>query len=154
MTPYDDQRIDQADVESTIRTFADNEALKRHRDELARFTAGIFADVGEKLHVVATSHRDSKSGYATNDVSDETTTVSILLRVAAQPVSACNDLFSDDRNYAAAPLLRHLARLCTLPSAILARTSLCPVFVRYKSPILAGYLPTLGDQTEPFSPSV
>ena len=118
MTPYDDQRIDQADVESTIRTFADNEALKRHRDDLARFTARIFADVGEKLHVVATSHRDSKSGYATNDVSDETTTVSMLLRVAAQLVSACNDLFSDDRNYAAAALLRQMVEVEYLAWAV------------------------------------
>ena len=118
MTPYDGQGIAQDDVESTIRTFANNEALKKHRHELARFAAEIFADAGAKLRAVATSHRDSGSGFATNDVTDETTTVSILLRTAAQLVSASNDLFADDRNYAAAALLRQMVKVEYLAWAV------------------------------------
>ena len=118
MTPNNGQTTEQNDVMSMIRTFADNEALKKHRDELARFAAGIFADVGEKLYVIASIHRDPESGHATDDLSDETTTVSILLRISAQLVSASTDLFADGRNYAAAALLRQMVEVEYLAWAV------------------------------------
>ena len=118
MTPNNRQPVGQSEVMSRIRTYADNEALKKHRYELARFAAKVFADAGEKLHVFATIHRDSRSEHATNDVSDETTAVSILLRISAQLLSVSTDLFSDGRNYAAAALLRQMVEVEYLAWAV------------------------------------
>ena len=118
MTPNKTQEVDQVDVMSTIRTVADNEALKGHRDELARFAAGTFSDAGEKLNEFATMRRDTKSGNTANETIDEAATVSILLQISSQLVSASADLFSDGRNYAAAALLRQMVEVEYLAWAV------------------------------------
>ena len=118
MTPNRTQEFDQVDMMSTIRTVADNEALKGHRDELARFAAGTFADAGEKLNKFTTIHRDTKTGNVANETMDEAITVSILLQISSQLVSASADLFSDGRNYAAAALLRQMVEVEYLAWAV------------------------------------
>ena len=118
MTSNSSQIPAQDDVMNTIRTVADSEALKRHRDELARFAAGIFADAGKKLDRLATISRDTKSENVTEEASDETTTVSILLQISSQIVSASADLFFDGRAYAAAALLRQMVEVEYLAWAV------------------------------------
>ena len=67
---------------------------------------------------MTTVNRGSKSGSAVNEASDEATTVSLLLQISSQLVSAGADLFSDGRNYAAAALLRQMVEIEYLAWAV------------------------------------
>ena len=98
--------------------FASNEASKKTHYKLARFTANTFADSGDELLKVSIIGRESKRGSATNDASYEAETVSIVLRISAQLISASADLFSDGRNYAAAALLRQMVEVEYLAWAV------------------------------------
>ena len=118
MTSNGSQPTHHVDLMNTLRMVADNDALKKHRDELACFAAGTFADAGEQLYELATINRDAKSGRAANEATDEATTVSLLLQISSQLVSAGADLFSDGRNYAAAALLRQMVEVEYLAWAV------------------------------------
>lgn len=118
MTSNRSQTTHQVDVISTLRMAAENDSLKELRDVLARFTAGTFADAGENLYKFATIPSDTNSGIAVNEASDEATTISILLQISSQLVSASADLFSDGRNYAAAALLRQMVEVEYLAWAV------------------------------------
>lgn len=83
------------------------------RHALAKFTAETFTTVGNELHVVGhVLGTDRKLGMSPfGHGSDEIVAVSLLFRIAAQLVSASNDLFGDGRHYAAAALLRQLVEV-------------------------------------------
>jgi hypothetical protein len=93
------------------------------RQELASIPAQTFEVVGTELHVVGhflgTDRKNGVSPFGHG--SDEIVAVSLLLRIAAQLVSASNDLFSDGRHYAAAALLRQLVEVEYLAWAFAAR---------------------------------
>ncbi len=93
------------------------------RRELASITAQTFEVVGTELHVVdhflGTDRKNGVSPFGHG--SDEIVAVSLLLRIAAQLVSASNDLFADGRHYAAAALLRQLVEVEYLAWAFAAR---------------------------------
>lgn len=118
MTSSRSQTTHQVDVMSTLRMGVDNDVLKKQRDDLARFAASTFADAGEKICEFATIYRDTKPGSDANGASDEAITVSILLQISSQLVSASADLFSDGRNYAAAALLRQMVEVEYLAWAV------------------------------------
>lgn len=105
-------------IAKIISTFASNENLIKIRYDLAQFTAETFADAGVELLEVSKLNQDSELNSATNDVSLESETVSIVLRIAAQLISASADLFSDGRNYAAAALLRQMVEVEYLSWAV------------------------------------
>ena len=94
MNSYKGEHVYPDDVIDKFRSIADDEALKRHRVELAKFVAKSFAAAGDELKVLGTIGQDDKP-ISSMGGSDETVTVSILLRIANQLVSAGADLFSD-----------------------------------------------------------
>ena len=98
MNSYKGEHVYPDDVIDKFRSIADDEALKRHRVELAKFVAKSFAAAGDELKVLGTIGQDDKP-ISSMGGSDETVTVSILLRIANQLVSAGADLFSDGRHY-------------------------------------------------------
>lgn len=83
------------------------------RMDLARFTATIFRDVGEELHVIGhflgTDRRDGLSPFGHGN--DATVAVSMLLRIGGQLVSASADLIEDGRHYAGSALIRQLVEV-------------------------------------------
>lgn len=83
------------------------------RMELARFTAETFSDVGKELHVVGHIFGgDRVSGTSPfGHGNDEIVAVSLLFRIGGELASACADLFSDGRHYAAAALLRQMVEI-------------------------------------------
>ena len=110
--------IDQKDVNDTIRCFAGKASLIQIRIDLAHFAATTFAVVGDELHALGSTSMGIPSGVTLHRARDEAVAVSLLLRVAAQLVSASADLFSDNRHYAAAALLRQLVEVEYLAWAI------------------------------------
>src|SRR6266516_4525034 len=97
-------------VTEPIRLAAHDATLKILRRELALANSKTFSDVGNALHAIGhivgsdRVHGVSPFGHG----SDETVAVSLLLRIAAQLVSASTDLFTDGRHYAAGALLRQM----------------------------------------------
>ena len=120
MNSYKGEHVYPDDVIDKFRSIADDEALKRHRVELAKFVAKSFAAAGDELKVLGTIGQDDKP-ISSMGGSDETVTVSILLRIANQLVSAGADLFSDGRHYAAAALIRQVVEIEYLAWAVEAR---------------------------------
>jgi hypothetical protein len=104
---------DVARIKAAARQSAQDERLITLRDQLAKFTAATFHQVGDELHAVGhifgpdRVNGDSPGGHG----SDEIVAVSLLLRIAGQLVSASADLFADGRHYAAAALLRQLVEI-------------------------------------------
>ena len=86
-----------------------DDKLRRCRAELAQFASETFSAAGQELHVVGhivgSDRVDGTSPFGHGN--DETVAVSVLLRIAAQLVSASADLFADRRHYAAALTGRH-----------------------------------------------
>lgn len=84
--------------------------LRRHLADLAVTT---FTTAGDILHVgghiIGSDRLQRKSPFGHG--SDKTVAVSLLLRIAAQLISAARDLFGDGRHYAAAALLRQLVEI-------------------------------------------
>ena len=111
MTVYSEDDI--KEIKDAIQTASGDPELRMLRSKLALFTAEIFSTVGEELHVVGhVLGTDRKNGLSPGGHgSDEVVAVSLLLRIAAQLISAANDLFSDGRHYAAAALLRQLVEI-------------------------------------------
>jgi hypothetical protein len=120
-TMYSDHDIER--YKSLAKASAADPAQMTARRDLAKFTAEIFAMVGTELHAVGhILGTDRKSGVSPfGHGSDEIVAVSLLLRIAAQIVSASNDLFADGRHYAAAALLRQLVEIEYLAWAFGAR---------------------------------
>lgn len=93
------------------------------RNELAKFTADTFTQVGEELYAVA--HvlgpgqiiRLTPSRHGT----DQIDAVSLLLRIAGQLTSASASLVADGRHYAAAALVRQIVEVEYLAWAFQAR---------------------------------
>jgi hypothetical protein len=85
----------------------------RARVKLAEFTARVFRDVGEELHVmghfIGTDRHDGVSPFGHGD--DATVAVSMLLRIGSQLVSASADLITDGRAYAGSALIRQLVEV-------------------------------------------
>lgn len=96
-----------------VREDAQRPEVVKVRMALARFTAGVFSDVGTKLHVVGhfagTDRRDGLSPFGHGD--DATVAVSMLLRIASQLVSGSADLIESGRGYAGAALIRQLVEI-------------------------------------------
>ena len=104
--------------ESTIdydvfRDAAVDARLMDIREQLARFTSTTFAATGDLLHVsghiIGSDRINQQSPFGHG--SDETVSVSLLLRIGSELVSAAVDLFGDGRHYAAAALLRQLVEV-------------------------------------------
>jgi hypothetical protein len=106
-------RTDKARVEEIVHLASNDEDLRAQRQEVARFAALTFLAVGTELHVlghiVGEDRIEHKSPFGHG--SDEAVAISLLLRIAAQLVSASTDLFSDDRHYAAAALVRQMVEI-------------------------------------------
>ena len=102
-----------AELQSVVADAAKDVELVRLRTQLGKFTAETFGNLGEEL--LAIGHifgPDRKNGVSPGGHgSDEIVAVSVLLRIAAQLVSASTDLFADGRQYAAAALLRQLVEV-------------------------------------------
>lgn len=83
------------------------------REAAACHISNAFQDVGSKLHaighVVGSDRVAGLSPYGHGD--DATVAVSLLLRIAAQLVSASCDLTTDGRHYAASALIRQMVEL-------------------------------------------
>lgn len=96
-----------------MRTAAADSRLSSIREQLAGFTSETFATVGKLLHVgghiIGKDRLDGRSPFGHGN--DETVAISMLLRIAAELVSASKDLFLDARHYAAAALLRQLVEI-------------------------------------------
>ena len=97
----------------TLRKAAADANLSELRKQLAHFTSKAFATTGELLHVgghlLGSDRAEGRSPFGHG--SDETVAVSLLLRIGSELVSACVDLFSDGRHYAAAALLRQVVEI-------------------------------------------
>ncbi len=80
------------------------------RNELAKFTAETFTQVGEELHAVGHIFGSDRISGASpfGHGNDEIVAVSLLFRIGGQLTSASVDLFADGRHYAAAALLRQI----------------------------------------------
>lgn len=87
--------------------------LSELRSQLAQFASVHFKQVGDELHLFGHIFgRDRVNGTTPfGNGSDETVAMSVLLRIASQLISACSDLFSDGRNYAAASILRQMVEV-------------------------------------------
>lgn len=83
------------------------------RFELARLAADAFKSFGLELHVAGHLLGDDriKGALSTDNGSDETVAVALLLRIASELVGGCAALFAEGRHYAAAALLRQLAEV-------------------------------------------
>ena len=114
----DNQLIDQKDVWNTIRRFAGKASLVKIRTDLAHYAARTFEVTGNELYALGTTPPEIKPEVVPQKRGDEAIAVSLLLRVAGQLVSASADLFSDNRQYAAAALLRQLVEVEYLAWAI------------------------------------
>lgn len=83
------------------------------RYKLAVFTAEVFMDVGEKLHVIG--HfvgGDRQTGVSPfGHGNDATVAVSMLLRIGSQLVSGTEKLMASGQHYAAAALIRQLVEV-------------------------------------------
>jgi hypothetical protein len=101
----------------TSQALANYAARSKHR--------AIQEITGTELHVVGhLLGTDRKNGLSPfGHCSDEIVAVSLLLRIAAQLVSASNDLFADGRHYAAAALLRQLVEVEYLSWAFATRNN-------------------------------
>lgn len=114
----DDQLINQEDVNDVIRHFAGMASLIKIRTDLAHYTAETFEVAGSEVYALGSAISDTKLKNVPCRQSEEAIAVSLLLRVAAQLASASADLFSDNRHYAAAALLRQLVEVEYLAWAI------------------------------------
>ena len=83
------------------------------RQELGKFTAETFTQVGEELHAVGHICGDGRVSGASpfGHGNDEIVAVAMLLRIGGQLTSASVDLFADGRHYAAAALLRQMVEI-------------------------------------------
>lgn len=119
------------------KTAAADSAQVAARRELAKFTAETFEAAGTELHLVGhilgTDRTNGVSPFGHG--SDEIVAVSLLLRIAAQLVSASNDLFADGRHYAAAALLRQLVEIEYLAWAFAARDNDAERWLRSSSDV-------------------
>lgn len=108
------------DIDSIIASAVQDESLIKFRFELAHFAAETFLNSGKELqvfgHIFGTDRKTGASTHGHGD--DETVAVSILLKTAAQLISASADLFKDGRSYAAAALLRQIVEIEYLAWAI------------------------------------
>jgi len=100
-------------TEDIFRMAAEEPGLVKLRDDLARFTAQTFNEVGDELHVVGHLCGSDRVNCESPGMhgSDEIVAVSLLLRIGAQLTSACADLFADGRHYAAAALVRQVVEI-------------------------------------------
>lgn len=83
------------------------------RLDLAKFTAGVFNDVGTELrvlgHLIGGDRAEGKSPFGHGD--DATVAISMLLRIGCQLVSGSADLLSDGRHYAGSALIRQMVEI-------------------------------------------
>lgn len=104
---------DRAKLKAFVRDAASDESQRRERYELALYASKVFSTVGERLHVfghiIGSDRKDGKSPFGHG--SDEAVGVSLLLRMAAQLVSASADLLVQGRPYAGAALLRQIVEI-------------------------------------------
>lgn len=105
------------------RADAIDASQRRIRADLAKFAAKTIKEAGEALHVagdiIGEDRLKGESPFGHG--SDDAVGVSLVLRIAAELVSASTDLFADGRQYAAAALLRQLVELEYLAWAIETR---------------------------------
>ena len=101
------------DFERATHEAAADPVAQEARLSLASFTAKTFLETGDQLHffghVIGRARITGQSPFGHG--SDATVGISLLLRIAAQLVSAITSLFSDGRHYAAAALLRQLVEV-------------------------------------------
>ncbi len=94
----------------SITAAAIDVTLKTHRFDLAQFSARQFLEVGTELralgHLIGSGRESGASPFGHGN--DETVTISLLLGIASQLISASADLFTDGRHHAAAALLRQI----------------------------------------------
>lgn len=115
--------MNSASITQRIRRVARDEALRRHRRELARFVSRLFSRTGQELHVaghlLGSDRRNGVSPFGHGN--DEVVAVSLLLRMGGQLIGASTELFSGGQHYAAAALLRQLVEIEYLSWAIETR---------------------------------
>lgn len=102
-----------AEIPERIRQVARDPALASHRRDLARFSAGVFAEVGEGLAVAGNIFGGDRAAGESpwGNGSDEAVAVSVLLRIAGQLVGGAAELLDRERHYAAAALIRQLVEV-------------------------------------------
>lgn len=96
-----------------VQKAAADESQTTARNDLAKFTAQIFAQVGEELHAVGHIFGEDRVKGASpfGHGNDEMVAVSMLFRIGGQLISAIVDPFADGRHYAAAALLRQMVEI-------------------------------------------
>jgi len=124
--------------EATIRLAAGSKKFRNQRRQLAHFSSDIFLSAGTELHllghIVGPDRVEGVSPFGYG--SDETVAVSVLLRIASQLVSSSADLFQDDRQYAAAALLRQMVEIEYLAWAMETRDREGELWLRSSLPPL------------------
>ena len=110
-------------VAEVIRRASGDPQLADLRTALGRLVGEVFANIGRELHVaghiIGSDRLAGRSPWGHG--SDEVVAVSMILRIAAQLVSASTDLIADGRRYAAAALTRQLVEVEYLAWAFEAR---------------------------------
>lgn len=98
---------------AAARKAATDQAQITARNELAKFTAKTFTEVGEELHAVGHIFGGDRVRGASpfGHGNDEMVAISLLFRIGGQLTSASADLFTDGRHYAAAALLRQMVEI-------------------------------------------
>ena len=104
---------DNSQLLTSARRSAVDESQVTARQDLAKFTAETFSQVGQELHMVGHIFGpDRVSGVSPGGHgSDEIVAVSLLLRIGGELTSSSADLFADGRHYAAAALLRQMVEI-------------------------------------------
>lgn len=96
-----------------IRRWALDKPIMELRDALGGFTAAVFHEVGENLHVsghiVGEDRKRGASPFGHGD--DETVAISLLLRISSELIAASADLFRCGHSYAGAALVRQLVEV-------------------------------------------
>jgi hypothetical protein len=100
-------------VREIVASASTDQALRALRSELAAFAAATFLEAGQNVHAIGhVLGSDRKEGLSPfGHGNDEAVGVSVLLRIAAQLISASADLLVGGRPYAGAALLRQIVEI-------------------------------------------
>lgn len=100
-------------LRATIRSAALDPDVVACRLDLARFTARIFQDVGDRLHIfghiLGPDRKAGMSPFGHGD--DRAVAVAMLLRIGSQLIAGAADLIASGRHYAGAALIRQLVEV-------------------------------------------
>ncbi len=132
---------DAARVRAIVRASGANLEQRRIRSELAAYAAGVFEELGKRLHVVGhvfgSDRDDGKSKF--DHGNDEAVAISFLLLIASQLISASAELLVGGRQYAGAALLRQLVEVEYLAWAFETRDEDAAIWLRSDKKLREGF---------------